>query len=463
MKMLKFSYYNFFIPIEEKNIYLIYNSLNNNIIEVDWEMGLYISKLNSEEIHFLPVCMIEMLQMNKNIITEKTDEFSIINLRAKNQRDRLRKDKNMQIIIAPTNMCNMRCIYCFEGEKFQHIPINVSKLKKIISQILNKSDINTVSILWFGGEPLLKTQEIDDISKHIRELCNIKNIIYKASIITNGTLLTEENWEILCRNRIFNVQVTIDGSPLIHNKKRILLGADGFKLIIDNLCCIPNDSFKIEIRINGDKEVLKNLIGLFDELYKNKLWPHMRKNIQLHWSMKFLDTHGHLENKSLYFTSYEYQKSKEDFAKIKLHYMNQYFRESGRPEIPLKINYPAPAQFYCSSVERPNDIVIDGNGKCYKCYSSIGREMEKITSIEDFNLNYGIDNVLCDFDRTLVPDCRYCKILPICQDYCNYRLVKKNQSMVCSIWRFFLDERMKKYYLQTFRENMHKNKQTRNP
>lgn len=447
--ILKFSYYNFFIPVEERRVYLLYNSLNNSLIELDWELGELTSNMNSEEIHFLPIHVKEALKNNGNIIQENVDEFSVIRHRAKNQRELFKDDTDIKIVIAPTNSCNMRCIYCFEGEKTHDKVLDLFRLKNTVHQIINAKNIKSVSILWFGGEPLLKAHLIDEVSEYVRILCDKKDLKYRASIITNGSLLTEGIWNMLNRNKIFSVQVTLDGASYIHNKKRVLPGGNSFDIILKNLCLMPESDFKIVVRVNGDKEVFKSLHDFFNELYEKKLWPHKYKNIKIDWAMKFYDIYGDSEKKDLYLTSYEYQKTKTEFVKLQHHYLNIYCKEEKISEKQIKIMYPKLAQFYCAGIECYKYAVIDGNGNCYKCYNSVGREADKISSIEDFDINENMDSSLCDFDRTLFSDCQLCKILPICHEHCNYRLTKRNQSMVCCEWRFFMNERMKGFYLQS--------------
>ena len=79
---LKLSYYNFFIPHQERNIFIVYNSFANSMIKVGWDEGVILSKLNSMEIHYLDIDLIELLRQNGMIIPKEMDEFVEVKKRA---------------------------------------------------------------------------------------------------------------------------------------------------------------------------------------------------------------------------------------------------------------------------------------------------------------------------------------------------------------------------------------------
>jgi len=73
----------------------------------------------------------------------------------------------MSLIIAPTTGCNFECPYCFEPKKN---PRSVTKetIDKIIDYVNNQKEIETVSLTWYGGEPLLMEAEIETIHKRLK-------------------------------------------------------------------------------------------------------------------------------------------------------------------------------------------------------------------------------------------------------------------------------------------------------
>lgn len=167
------------------------------------------------------------------------------------------------LTILPTHQCNCRCIYCYEnfnsGIMSSLVQDNLSKFVK--NQM---SRCTSLSVTWFGGEPLLAMDVIKNLSNHFIDLCRITKKQYGASISTNGTLLTVEVFRELQKCRVYTYQITIDGTKEIHDAQRPLATGDSsYDLIINNLVRIKQtirvNSFKIFMRINLTKSSLNNI------------------------------------------------------------------------------------------------------------------------------------------------------------------------------------------------------------
>ena len=79
-----------------------------------------------------------------------------------------------------------------------------------------------IHISWYGGEPLLAKDAVWDLSKQFLKSCETFGAYYSATIITNGYLIDDETVENFLKYKIVKVQITIDGPPDIHNKRRKL-------------------------------------------------------------------------------------------------------------------------------------------------------------------------------------------------------------------------------------------------
>lgn len=75
----------------------------------------------------------------------------------------------LHLIILPTEACNFRCVYCYETFKYNRIKAGVIEgIKNLIS--IRIPDLKYLHISWFGGEPLLTLDVIENISGHILTL-----------------------------------------------------------------------------------------------------------------------------------------------------------------------------------------------------------------------------------------------------------------------------------------------------
>ena len=118
-----------------------------------------------------------------------------------------------------THHCNLRCSYCFTGEK---LPLAMSH-KTIddaivfLEQELEKSNTKELNITFFGGEPLIEKEKIFYIIDAFESKRDI-NVSYRMS--TNGTLLTEELMQKLYSKGVY-ISLSIDGHPDVHDQHRL--------------------------------------------------------------------------------------------------------------------------------------------------------------------------------------------------------------------------------------------------
>ncbi|MFH1728509.1 MAG: radical SAM protein [Pseudomonadota bacterium] len=135
------------------------------------------------------------------------------------------KTKIDQIVLNLTDNCNFRCNYCFlshleRKSKDNYAPKTMTFIiaQKAI-EFLNEfsSDSETVSISFYGGEPLLKFKLIEKIVNYARKSLIDKQIQFFMT--TNATLITEDKLSFLKKNK-FSILISLDGPDKIHNRHR---------------------------------------------------------------------------------------------------------------------------------------------------------------------------------------------------------------------------------------------------
>lgn len=88
-------------------------------------------------------------------------------------------------------------------------------LNAIAKYIISKKE-RTIELTWFGGEPLLCYDKIVKLN----DLLISNNVSFTTSIITNGTLFTDDKIKLLNQLNIQQIQITLDGEQENHDKKR---------------------------------------------------------------------------------------------------------------------------------------------------------------------------------------------------------------------------------------------------
>jgi len=102
-------------------------------------------------------------------------------------------NKLNKVNILLTNKCNLRCNYCYEQHRKDFGTVTVEKVKKVWDFLRSIGNPETPKdIQFFGGEPMLKADVILDFLREYEDELREHSAEIKISMVTNGTLLTQE-------------------------------------------------------------------------------------------------------------------------------------------------------------------------------------------------------------------------------------------------------------------------------
>jgi uncharacterized protein len=167
-------------------------------------------------------------------------------------------------VLMPTYDCNLRCFYCFQDHMrtkpdFAYLlkrmtPAMVDRIFDAMPQIealhgIVPENHYTRPITLFGGEPLLR--ENRDLIEHILDRA-LEGGTKMCSVVTNATDL--DAYEDLLGSRISPLQITIDGPPEEHDKRRVYAdGRGSFDRIIANITRALDCGATVQVRLNVDR------------------------------------------------------------------------------------------------------------------------------------------------------------------------------------------------------------------
>ncbi len=179
---------------------------------------------------------------------------------------------DLGITISLTEQCNFACVYCYENGALHQIDeITKNNIVSFVKDNIHK--YSGLSVNWFGGEPLLALETIEEMTMTFLKICNFNRCRYSASITTNGYELSIDIFRRLISCKVFDYQITLDGIKFIHDRQRCLKnGEPTFDRIIHNLRSIKalkRRNFRIVLRSNLTQEILTHLdeyIDLMSEL-----------------------------------------------------------------------------------------------------------------------------------------------------------------------------------------------------
>lgn len=172
-------------------------------------------------------------------------------------------DNRFHLTILPTGKCNFNCSYCLEAEQpLSHERMTVKTQEAVIKFVQkNIHKYSGLHVSWFGGEPLLETSTIKQLSEKLIRICKARCIPYSAQTTTNGFCLDGATFDTLYKQKIYDYMITVDGFKEQHDKCRCMHnGAGTYDTIMKNLINIrDNKQYRfahIAIRVNITREVL---------------------------------------------------------------------------------------------------------------------------------------------------------------------------------------------------------------
>ena len=135
-----------------------------------------------------------------------------------------RHSKPTSMLLSLTNRCNLSCEYCFVKQNPQDMTLEIAE--KAISILLDNCKLKNEKprINFFGGEPLLKFNEL------IVPIVEKYHDIISFGITTNGVLLDEDIVDFFTKYNI-KVLLSFDGIPIVQNKQR----SNSFDKVINNI------------------------------------------------------------------------------------------------------------------------------------------------------------------------------------------------------------------------------------
>lgn len=271
-------------------------------------------------------------------------------------------NKRLDMILLITEQCNFRCVYCYEDFKLGKMtPDIIEGVKNIIK---SRGELETLNLSFFGGEPLLNTADIIELSNWAKQFCKIHKVNYTGNITTNGYLLDKKIFEKLIQSDVTLFQITLDGEQQTHDKYRPTVNNKStFNKIYSNLINMAksNHNFVCSIRFNiADSNF--NSIKSFIDNYSTPFANDNRFSFHFHpifgmSHIKLTKAEGRL-------------KELEELAAIKA------FR------------FKSPYDYPLCYASQANSFVIRANGIVQKCTVALKSEINNIGKIgKDGSLN----------------------------------------------------------------------------
>ncbi|WP_459167816.1 putative heme d1 biosynthesis radical SAM protein NirJ1 [Natronospora cellulosivora (SeqCode)] len=180
---------------------------------------------------------------------------------SKQQYHGTRKNKGPVVVWNMTRTCNLSCIHCYSNSEKKKYSgeLSTAEAKKFIDDL---AEFNVPVLLFSGGEPLIR----EDILQ-ILEYTVGKGI--RATISTNGTLITKDIASKLKDIGVGYVGISLDGMELTNDRFRGKKGA--FKLALEGIRNCLEIGQKVGLRFTINRHNYQEINDIFDMIEKEKI------------------------------------------------------------------------------------------------------------------------------------------------------------------------------------------------
>ena len=412
--LLKWSIWNDIIHVDN-DYCVLFNTVSRNAVLTEASyLGKTLNDVSDEERNILYQLAI--------IVDASRDEME-------EQQERFNRGKEdlsyIDLTILVTHNCQMRCTYCFEGNKD-----NTSIDDNIATQIIklledNSKTCQRLRVTWFGGEPLLAYDKIKHLSNKIMAFCKSNNVSYVADITTNGYALTNSRCQELVE--YLNVKrfiITLDVLAHIHYKRRPLVsGRPTFERIWNNIHSLVDYGAKVTIRMTIDRENHSSVPDFLNYLavsrLKGRVGLSFCRTIDLNYTPEAV--------KPQLYSEAEWSEVEWELIQM-AHDLGLW-------------SYQFPHAAPLGGCLRSGDITIAATGLIYKCLDTVGDKRWICGSIAQPN-KYPIPawyKKWLDWNPMSNTICRNCVLQPLCNGGCPhnalYRDKKHGTSLQCPDWK----------------------------
>lgn len=386
---MKSSLFNVFVPAKQG--YAIYNTLNESVLFCDEELKTALEKNDVEKIgqeH------ISTLQRYGIVVEKEEDELKMYQYR---YNTRLCSKREIQLVAVTTYTCNLACPYCYEGKgEIYSCDMDLEmadRIAKVMQSQIVQMQSSYVTLILFGGEPLLNVEVGLYMVRKMREWCALNRRLIRTFMVTNGTLLTDERVSQL--KGIDGVQLTFDGSQPYHDETRIYKNGKGtYSEVYSALKRALGAGMKVSLRIQVSKENWRSLEDLFRDINPFLQTGNVRLNIA-----PLSRYSGMCSN----FSSHFLEKEEQDTV------------------LPAMLQYSPdmkPVPNYVPCVAYSNNLIFDGRGDVYRCITSVGED-KRVGRISDEKIVWEPE-LYTFLERTplKIERCSTCQYVPLCGGGC---------------------------------------------
>ncbi|MBI4032585.1 radical SAM protein [Candidatus Berkelbacteria bacterium] len=430
------SRYNFHVPVAEG--ILLFNAASGWVIRLTGADGPVLGRAltgsnGSLELEAIPAELCEQLVAGGFLVPRGVDEVP----KVRETYWRARRDTPMVLTLTTTLDCNLGCYYCYEERSTHRLQIaDVEAVVSLAADRLQRSGRRRLHVDWYGGEPLMNIEFLEETSAALQARCRSLDVQYAASIISNGTCWPKDVGAFIHRHRVQQVQISFDGLKTNHERRRryrpahvpprLASSFDRAVSLVDRLL----DHVRVDIRLNIDSKNVRDVVpfirfarsrGWFDRAFPAVIQPAR-------------------------LSSYSERSSfmrKSELSGDRFEQIRQTVREEAAGRVTVEESeapdgFPHPRSSVCAALAL-DSIVVGADRRLHRCGLTVSEPLRAVGQLKPASSNHlpilaqpgmpesGDDRWWRDFDPTCQPSCSRCSFLPICWGGCAKKHLERDE------------------------------------
>jgi uncharacterized protein len=340
----------------------------------------------------------------------------------------------MKLTLFLNHRCNLRCTYCYTGEKFHRaMPLEIAR--RAVDFGYDEANRGFLLLSFFGGEPMLELERMEKIVAYAESEATRRQKRLFLSVASNGLLLDDRRLRLL-KEHSFLVQISIDGCPAAHDAtRRTPKGRSSYAKVAATIKRLLAEEFTVRTVSVIDPSNAEHLGESFDHLMDLGLRHlHFAPNYSGAWDEAACQRF----EAALHDLCDRYMARLRAGQDVRLDPIN------GKVVTHLAQGYKE--KNLCQFGQK--ELAISPTGKIYPCDRLVGEDNNEEVCIGD--LEHGIDVPKRDrmvlTKNTPDPECAKCELQPRCMHWCgcaNYetsRNVAQVSPIICWFERCFIAE-----------------------
>lgn len=301
-----------------------------------------------------------------------------------------------------TNGCNMACTYCYVNHENIKV-MSIDTARKAVDMASKIKD-KPIGLVFFGGEPLLCKDLINEIIEYSRWKEKKEGCSFYFKITTNGLLLDKDFMKLSIKENIF-IALSHDGIEEAHDKHRLdINGVKTFSMLNDKIELLLSNRPYAPVMMVVNPDTAHNYYdSVVYLLQKGFRYIIISLNYEANW------------------TEENMLELKKQYAKLAKFYMDKTINEEKFYLSPfeVKISSYINGDNYC--YERcelgKKQISIAPDGYLYPCVQFVGEEEYCIGHV-DSGIVISKQAKLYEFNEEEKESCKDCVIRKRCNHYC---------------------------------------------